>query len=282
MLLGPVAARLSGRQRLAIVADGALGYVPFAALLLPSRADGGGEPIVLHYEVASLPSAAVLAGLRDARQGRPPAPRALAVVAAAGGGRDGLPWSGREGDAIAGLAAGEDVPVLAPSGADRAVLTGGLLRQFRTVHFATHGVVDSEHPRLSGLVLPGEAAGAGASSAAGANFLYLQDVYDLELAADLVVLSGCRTALGREVRGEGLMGLARGFLAAGAGRVVASLWAVEDRATAELMSRFYRHLLVERRPPSAALRAAQIDLRRNLRWRDPYHWAGFVLVGDWQ
>ena len=78
------------------------------------------------------------------------------------------------------------------------------------------------------------------------------------------------------------MGLARGFLAAGAARVVASLWAVEDRATAELMGRFYRELLAGGRPPAAALRAAQLDLRRHLRWRDPYHWAGFVLVGDWE
>jgi CHAT domain-containing protein len=112
-------------------------------------------------------------------------------------------------------------------------------------------------------------------------FLHLRDIYGLRLDADLVVLSGCRTALGRELRGEGLVGLTRGFLYAGAPRVVASLWKVEDRATSELMARFYRALWQEGLPPAAALRSAQLSLRRERRWRDPYFWAGFVLQGAW-
>jgi CHAT domain-containing protein len=112
-------------------------------------------------------------------------------------------------------------------------------------------------------------------------FLHLRDIYGLRLDADLVVLSGCRTALGRELRGEGLVGLTRGFLYAGAPRVVASLWKVEDRATSELMTRFYRALWQEGLAPAAALRSAQLSLRRERRWRDPYFWAGFVLQGAW-
>jgi CHAT domain-containing protein len=112
-------------------------------------------------------------------------------------------------------------------------------------------------------------------------FLRLHEVYDLSLAADLVVLSGCRTALGKEVKGEGLLGLTRGFLYAGASRVMASLWPVRDRATAELMRRFYRGLLQDGLPPAAALRAAQRSLRRDPRWRDPFYWAPFILQGDW-
>jgi CHAT domain-containing protein len=96
------------------------------------------------------------------------------------------------------------------------------------------------------------------------------------------VLSGCRTALGREIRGEGLSGLTQAFFHAGATRLVASLWKVEDRATAELMTRFYRAMWIEGRPPAAALREAQLSLRRERRWRDPYFWAGFVLQGDWR
>ena len=148
----------------------------------------------------------------------------------------------------------------------------------RVVHFATHGFLNSETPELSGLVLSLVDREGNPTD----GFLRLHDVYALSLAADLVVLSGCRTALGKEVRGEGLLGLTRGFFYAGAPRVMASLWPVRDRATAELMQRFYRGLLRDGLPPAAALRAAQRSLRREPRWRDPYYWAPFVIQGDWQ
>ncbi|HEY9422869.1 MAG TPA: CHAT domain-containing protein, partial [Thermoanaerobaculia bacterium] len=148
---------------------------------------------------------------------------------------------------------------------------------FRIVHFATHGVIDAERPALSGLAL--SMVDEKGNSREG--FLHLHDIYNLRLDADLVVLSGCRTALGREVRGEGLIGLARGFQYAGARRVLASLWRVEDRATAALMERFYRALWIEKLAPAAALRTAQLHVRQQRRWRDPYFWAGFVLAGDW-
>jgi len=113
-------------------------------------------------------------------------------------------------------------------------------------------------------------------------YLRPRDVYGLDLDAELVVLSGCRTALGREVRGEGLLGLTRGFLYAGAARVVASLWWVDDRATAELMARFYRGLWAERRRPADALRRARLALAAERRFRDPFYWGPFVLQGDWR
>jgi CHAT domain-containing protein len=105
-------------------------------------------------------------------------------------------------------------------------------------------------------------------------------VRELDLAADLAVLSGCRTALGREVRGEGLVGLSQSFLAAGASGVVASLWNVDDRATAALMDRFYDELLRHDRSPAEALRLAQLSLRSVPRWKSPYYWGAFVLQGD--
>jgi CHAT domain-containing protein len=107
-------------------------------------------------------------------------------------------------------------------------------------------------------------------------------VYSLKLGADLVVLSGCETALGREIRGEGLVGLTQGFFYAGSERVMASLWRVEDRATAELMSHFYRAMLKQGLPPAAALRSAQLAIRSDARWQDPFFWAPFVLQGDWR
>jgi CHAT domain-containing protein len=110
----------------------------------------------------------------------------------------------------------------------------------------------------------------------------LHDIYNLHLAADLVVLSACESALGKEFRGEGLVGLARAFMYAGVPRVVGSLWEVSDRATAELMKSFYAGMLQRHLRPSAALRAAQLELMRDPRWSSPYYWAGFVLQGDWR
>jgi CHAT domain-containing protein len=102
----------------------------------------------------------------------------------------------------------------------------------------------------------------------------------LNLPADLVVLSGCETGLGKEIRGEGLMGLTRGFLYAGAARLLVSLWDFHDQATAQLMSRFYRELLARGRTPAAALRAAQISIAKQGPWQSPYYWAAFVLQGE--
>jgi CHAT domain-containing protein len=155
----------------------------------------------------------------------------------------------------------------------------GELRPYRVLHFATHGVADTRNPELSGLILSlVDAAGRPREG-----FLGVSEIYELDLAADLVVLSGCRTALGKEVRGEGLMNLTRGFLYAGVPRVVGTLWPVQDRTTKELMSRFYRAMWQGGLPPASALREAQRSMiRDDHRYRDPYSWAGFVLQGDWR
>ena len=113
-------------------------------------------------------------------------------------------------------------------------------------------------------------------------FLGVADVYNARLSADLVVLSGCQTGLGQEVRGEGLMGLTRAFLYAGAPRVIVSLWNVNDEATAELMATFYRGLLRDGKTPAAALTAAQREMRARKRWESPYYWAAFVQHGEWR
>jgi len=113
-------------------------------------------------------------------------------------------------------------------------------------------------------------------------FLRMHEIYNLRLPADLVVLSACQTALGRDIRGEGLIGLTRGFMYAGARSVVASLWQVDDESTAELMKRFYRAMLKEKRRPADALRAAQLEMSRDKRWSAPFHWAGFILQGEWR
>jgi CHAT domain-containing protein len=113
-------------------------------------------------------------------------------------------------------------------------------------------------------------------------FLRLNEIYNLKLNADLVVLSACRTAVGKDVKGEGLMSLTRGFMYAGAPRIIASLWKVSDEATAELMKRLYENVLERGMRPAAALRAAQISLWKENQWRAPFYWGGFVLQGEWR
>jgi CHAT domain-containing protein/predicted negative regulator of RcsB-dependent stress response len=294
LLLGPVAGRL-GAKRLVIVADGALHYLPFGALPAPAGPDA--PPVSLlallldNHEVVSLPSASALALLRRELAGRPAAPRQVAIVAdplfdPKDPAFPRLPASRQEAEAIANIANIANIAGLAAPdqvrldlGADASLdEVRDRLEGFRTIHFATHGVIDAEHPALSGLAL----STVDAQGRPREGFLRLRDVYALRLDAGLVVLSGCRTALGREVRGEGLTGLTQGFFHAGAARLVASLWKVDDRATAELMTRFYRAMWIDGLTPAAALRSAQLSLRQERRWRDPYYWAGFVLQGDWR
>jgi CHAT domain-containing protein/tetratricopeptide (TPR) repeat protein len=188
-----------------------------------------------------------------------------------------LPASGREA---------RDIISIAPPGssmgatgfkANRAYMNSAPLGEYSVVHFATHGILNEKNPELSGVVLSlYDEQGAFHED----GFLHLKDIYGLSLPVELVVLSACRTGLGKEVRGEGLIGLTRGFMHAGAPRVIASLWKVDDDATAELMKRFYQKMFKEGMTPAASLRAAQASMYEQKRWSNPYYWAGFILQGE--
>jgi CHAT domain-containing protein len=189
-----------------------------------------------------------------------------------------LPFSRREADAIIADAPPGNSFKAVDFRANRTTATSPELAQYRVVHFATHGVLDSRTPALSGIVL----SLVDRQGKPVDGFLRLWDIYNLHLPADLVVLSACQTALGKEIKGEGLVGLTRGFMYAGAARVVASLWQVDDVATAELMSLFYQGVLKKNLPPATALRAAQVQMRKQKRWQeDPYFWGAFQLQGEW-
>jgi CHAT domain-containing protein len=163
--------------------------------------------------------------------------------------------------------------------ASRATAMSAELGQYRFIHFATHGLLNSAHPELSGLVL--SLVDERGQPVDG--FLRLHEIYNLRLPAELVVLSACQTGLGKEIKGEGLVGLTRGFMYAGSPRVMASLWKVDDRATTELMKRFYEGMLGPKRlRPAEALRAAQVSMWKQKRWQNPYYWAAFVLQGEWR
>ena len=299
MLLGPVALEIESK-RLLIVGEGILQYLPFAALPEP----GSGErvrsaPLVAKHEIVTAPSASVLALLRQETAGRKPAQKTLAVFAdpvfssnddrfglqRSRSGRDPngpgflrLRFSRYEAEEIARLAPKDSTWKVLDFEASRDSALDTRLGRYRIVHFATHSVLDNVRPELSGIVLSlYDRSGQGKSG-----FLRLYDIYNLRLGSDLVVLSACQTALGEEIKGEGLIGITRGFLYAGAPRVVASLWEVDDRATAELMKRFYEGMFVRHETAAAALRAAQLEVWRIRGWDAPYYWAAFLLQGEWR
>jgi CHAT domain-containing protein/tetratricopeptide (TPR) repeat protein len=329
MVLGPIGSEL-GAERLVIVADGALQYIPFSALSVVggqtpvaqrsrtnNRAPTIYRPLIQDHEIISLPSVSALAIQRHGLLNRKPAPNAVAVIAdpvfSATDERLGvqaksgaakqvqgdssantrliehladdsgliirrLKFTRQEADQILAEAPRAKTFRAIDFKANRAAATGGELSKYRYVHFATHGYIDSERPDLSAIVL----SLVDESGKPQDGFLRAHEIYNLNLPAELVVLSACETGLGKEIKGEGLVGLTRGFMYAGARRVVVSLWNVNDKATAELMARFYRGMLKENKTPAAALRTAQIEMSRQRQWQSPYYWGAFVLQGEWK
>jgi CHAT domain-containing protein/Flp pilus assembly protein TadD len=198
------------------------------------------------------------------------------------GARDGgairLLHASEEADAILAATPRGMAMVARGFDASRETAMSQLVGQHQIVHFATHGFFNTEHPELSGMILT--MINPDGSKANG--FMPLQDIYHLNLSSDLVVLSACDTALGKDIKGEGLVGLTHGFLSAGSKSVVASLWKVDDRATAVLMAEFYKSMLQDGLPPGAALRSAKQKIRQEKAWSAPYFWAGFILQGEYK
>jgi len=319
ILLGPVANQL-GTHRLAIVAEGILQYVPFAALPTP----GSGQnqtPLISNHEIVNLPSASTLAVLRNENSFRKLPDRTIAVFAdpvfeasdprvarprpalvrarigsqpaptvsgnslpqlfrsstVGGFNVPRLPFTRQEAETILSFVPEDGRLGVFDFNASRSTAMSPELARYRIVHFATHGILNDDQPELSGLVF--SLVDKDGNPQKG--LLRLRDIYSLKLSAELVVLSACDTALGKDVKGEGLIGMVRGFMYSGTPRVLASLWKVDDEATAELMKEFYKHLLQEGMTPAAALRQAQITQMQKKSRQSPYYWAGFQLQGEW-
>lgn len=317
MILSPVAAELN-KRRIIIVADGALHYIPFQVLTAPS---GEHEPLVANYEIINTPSASILGELRKEATLRQPTKllaafgdpvfasnyaerkdttsseqsatvQALEIAPLQNVLRDielngeafdpsvikPLFYAKRELANLRDAATSGETFVASGFDATREQLLGTDLAQYAILHFATHGLLDPRRPENSGLVL----STVNRDGQAQNGFVGLQDIYGLRAPVDLVVLSACQTALGKDVRGEGLLGLTRGFMYAGASSVVASLWKVDDEATGELMRQFYTNMLQKEMTPAAALRAAQNSIRQRPEWQAAYYWAGFTLQGEYR
>lgn len=279
LLFRGASGRLAGVRRLYVVPDGELHFVPFAAL-----------PTLRAMPLSILPSAGFLTQQRGARRKGPVAVFADPVYEAGdvrvapavsdtrGGGESlrlgRLRFSAKEAQAIAKLTPRG----MAAEGfaATRAAVVNGSLARFGVLHFAAHALVDHGQPEQSAIVLSLYDERGRATD----GFLRMYDVARLRLNSPLVVLSACETAVGRSLAGEGPLTLSRAFLAAGASGVVASLWAVDDAATADFMGAFYEAFLRNGQPVAEALRAAQRKVRSQPRWANPYFWAGFIYTGN--
>jgi CHAT domain-containing protein len=330
------AAPLFKTDRLLVVADGALNYIPFHALVTsapPAGSDFSTLPYLIKTnDVLFAPSASVVAAIRQQRAGggraggmlivadpvfSPTDPRARAAKAdgqqAAGEAVRGLSFE----SALADVSESENSAAPAETGTQRGVLvrlagtraeaqqiaklaaaTGRRadlwldldasesrveetdLRQYAVLHFATHGLLNTQRPQFTGVVLSLVGNRGGTDG-----FLRTDEVFNLHLGTPLVMLSACETGLGKEASGEGVIGLARAFMYAGAPTVGVSLWSVADRSTADLMADFYKSLLAgggAAQQPSAALRSARLSMIAAKRYSAPFYWAPFALVGDWR
>jgi CHAT domain-containing protein len=334
MILAPVMNQL-GNKRLLIVGDGALQSIPFAALPIPTLGNSdtcrddacvAPTPMLVNYEIVTLPSASTIAVLRNELKDRKPAPKTLVALADPvfepndprlqnskivgasladtvaekptssqqnppsspseanrsarnmGVNLQRLEFTRKEVEAILNLVPENQRFSALDFAANRSTATKPDLSQYRIIHLATHGLLNTVHPELSGVVLSlFDEKGADTNG-----FLRLNDIFNLNLPAELVVLSACQTGLGKDVKGEGLVGLTRGFIYAGAKRVTVSLWSVNDTATSILMTKYYQKMLNEGLNPVAALRAAQLEMMKTQAWKAPYYWAAFVVQGEWR
>ena len=290
------------QKRLLIIAEDALQILPFNALPDPDREEW--TPLIVDHEVIIAPSASVLLFLvnehkkkksarhalaifadpvfnaEDARfkdQAAAPTPSQILAMRQRGSGWQRLTHTSREAEKIREIAPAEHILIATGFEATReAAMNPGLI-DYRMLHFATHGVIDAKRPELSGLVLSlFDKQGAPRNG-----FLSQGEIFQLKLNADLVVLSACQSALGQEIKGEGMVGMTQAFMYAGSPLVLASLWSIEDEATADFMGNFYKNMFQKNMAPTKALQSAQQTMWRDAHHHSPYYWGAFIAWGLW-
>jgi CHAT domain-containing protein len=301
ILLKPAEDDLKKKKNLFISPDASLNYLPFDVLLSEEpqrtgRADFQNLPYTLkNRAIHYTPSASVLAEINNRKSQI--ANRKSAEFVAFGDPIYGateknasnrvkrfvneifnsanlprLSDSSREVTTIAANFAGSAQIFLRGEAIEKNIKDNKNLKSARIIHFAAHGIINERQPSLSGLILSQN------QPSGEDDFLQTEEIYALDLSADLVVLSACRTALGKNFRGEGVIGLTRAFLRSGAKSVAATLWQVEDVSTADLMIDFYKNLKTAP-DKSSALREAKLTMLKNPRFAHPHFWASFVVIG---
>lgn len=317
MLLGKLKP-LAAVKRIIIASQGILQYLPFAMLPISrpekgiassdsvkrTRHSGILQPLILTHEVVAIPSISTVALMRQVLANRQSAPKALAIFAdpvfdknddrvngtketnplaitAAHQGQislERLSSTRWEAEQLRSFVGEGDSLLALDFAANRHLVMSDEIRKYRILHFATHALINDEYPQLSEIALSAVDEQGRPVDAA----LRACDLFNTKLWADLVVLSGCKTGLGKYIRGEGVMNLTRMFMCAGVPSVVVSLWAVEDKAVADLMVNFYRKMFQKKLSPSAALRETQAEMWREGKWKSPYIWGAFTLQGEWR
>jgi|GEM_PF-4991709 len=319
ILLSPVLQKIKGK-RLAIVADGPLQYLPFSALRLPSDSVKARRApyLIERHEILYLPSASALKQLTRISNERNPLSKTVTLFAPKFNGKlmaqsskpeqlsaveksspnfqteclndyelpfRRLAFNLKETETIAALLktraklSPENVRLRQGAEARKELIQGDEMGSFGVIHLATHGIYNDKRPECSGVALaPPDKRG---TEGEAGGYLTMPETFDLKLSADLVVLSACETASGKDVQGEGIVGLTRGFLYSGASRVISSLWIVNTKANSVLMEALYENIFVKGQRPSKALQDAQNFMLRNPKYRNPYYWAGFIQQGIW-
>ena len=297
-LLMPAGPALQAKRRIIIAPDGMLGYLPFESLL---TAEGDFKQIDfsklsylgLNYEVQYVPSISVLAAIEQYRQPADENNRRQLIAFA-----DPLvqtqltknnsieidrsvrDWSSSIKELPYARTEVEEISKLYPKGSTTLLIGKDAtevnakkmdLQDYRIVHFASHGLIDEEHPQFSSLILN--------SGGNEDGYLTMREVFDLKLNADLVVLSACKSGLGQRIRGEGVTGLSRSFFGAGASSVLVSLWNVYDRSTSDFMTSFYREMETGKLNKAEALKAARRKMILSKKYSHPYYWSPFILIG---
>jgi CHAT domain-containing protein/lipopolysaccharide biosynthesis regulator YciM len=322
ILLKEAAPQLLGKNRLVIIPDSILVYIPFSALYLPKS----NIPLIMEKEIISVPSMSVLSVLRNNYKKRRPAPKRVAIFADPIFTKDDwrvtskvkltsknisepktiksssdirslrldpvetgfedreplelsrLPYTRDLAEFIIKSTTDEEVMMALDFKANRSLAISGELEKYRMIIFATHAQINHIHPEQSRLVLSVVKENGEHQD----GFLKLSDIYRMRLNAQLVVLGACETGLGKDLRGEGFIGLTRGFMYAGAATVLSSMWKVDEEFTVELLKRFYKGIDAGKRA-STSLREAQISMwNEKKKWKHPYYFSSFILQGDWK
>jgi CHAT domain-containing protein/Flp pilus assembly protein TadD len=297
LLIGPAISQLPGKKRLIIAPDGALNALPFEVLITKKVNEIKFTQLpylVKDFEINYLPSASILSSLRQraSKTETQNVQKNLIGFADAVYSKStelktnddsgyfgvmnlsNLPGTRKELDAIVQLYPIGTVSTFFGTKATESTLKSSQLSEYKKLHFALHGMINQDRPEFSSLVFSAD------TSAKEDGYLTLREILDLHLNADLVVLSACKTALGQQIRGEGMKSFARAFLYSGTPSVVVTLWNVSDQSTVEFMKSFYSNLESRSMNKAEALRNAQIKLIRSPQYSHPYYWAPFVLVGD--
>ncbi len=306
IIINPLEKHLKNKKRLLFCVEGKLNFIPFAALPLTTNSTS----LITNYEISSSPSVSTISLLREQlelKENNLSKSKILVVADPIFTSEDSritksinndhqnlneqsvnllgvrgnlnfdrLPFTRKEAEGIKTVFDGQ-VTELLDQNADKENIKHSDLTLYGALHFATHAITDNEYPEFSSIVL----SLVDEKGQTKPGFLTTSDIFKLKTSAQVVILSACSTALGKEKQGEGVIGLTRAFMYSGTPRVISTLWNINDEATAEFMISFYQYLK-KGMSPNTALREAQLAALKQDKLKSPYYWGAFILQGEFK